>query len=228
MSVRRKLLLVVSITCIALVAGLYACACLLLRRTDLGSPLTAAVLLVGLAIVLLAVSLVLEAVALARTSRLAESIIAMAAKGDLSARMPVRGSSGLSRLGRAINALLEGLEQAERQRRAAEARAIQSRDFYLTLLDEFPALVWRTGADGSCDYVNKSWLAFCGRPSADILGDGWLASWHPEDRTRFVAAMQAALTERRPLELEHRLCRADGQYRWFVNIGRPFSNLDGE
>src|SRR4051812_29233250 len=45
-------------------------------------------------------------------------------------------------------------------RRTMEEEVRRSRDFYLTLLEDFPALVWRSGPDTHCDYFNRTWLAF--------------------------------------------------------------------
>ena len=48
-------------------------------------------------------------------------------------------------------------------RRAAEREVVRARDFYLSLFDEFPALIWRTDRDGRCDYVNRAWRDLTGQ-----------------------------------------------------------------
>ena len=119
------------------------------------------------------------------------------------------------------------LARAVERKRAEEAVA-RSRDFYLSLFDEFPALIWRCDVNGRCDYCNKSWQTFSGRAMQQEIGDGWLESVHEEDRAAFGAALRRALPAREPFELECRLRRHDGQYRWFLVVGRPYRDLDGE
>jgi len=49
----------------------------------------------------------------------------------------------------------------------------KSYEFYLTLFEEFPALIWRANVNAKCDYFNKKWLVFTGRTIAQEIGDGW-------------------------------------------------------
>ncbi|MCL6430309.1 MAG: PAS domain-containing protein [Anaerolineae bacterium] len=113
------------------------------------------------------------------------------------------------------------------ERKRAEEAVARSRDFYLSLFDEFPALIWRCDASGRCDYCNKSWQTFTGRTMQQEIGDGWLESVYEEDRAAFGGALRRALPGRDPFELECRLRRHDGQYRWFLIVGRPYRDLDG-
>ena len=110
--------------------------------------------------------------------------------------------------------------------RAGEEIA-RSRDFYLSIFEKFPALIWRSGLDGQYDYFNRSWLEFTGRSLSEELGDGWLQGVHPEDRQRYLRTYLDSFSVRRPFEMEYRLRRHDGQYRWLVDFGRPFDDLEG-
>ena len=76
--------------------------------------------------------------------------------------------------------------------------------------DAVPALVWTSDQDGRCSFVNDAWLAFTGRSLEQELGDGWHEVVHPDDRQRRVEALKNAL----PYELEFRLLRQDGEYRF--------------
>lgn len=100
-------------------------------------------------------------------------------------------------------------------------------DFYLRIFDDFPSLIWRSGEDGRPSYFNRTWLEFTGKSVPQQRGDGWLEVVHPSDRKGVEAGFSAALAAREPLQLELRLRRADGEHRWVVAAGRPYSRPDG-
>ncbi len=104
----------------------------------------------------------------------------------------------------------------------------RARDYYLSLLQNFPALIRRSGPDGRCDYVNQTWLEFTGRSLAQELGDGWSEGVHPDDAAGCLAAYRDRCSAREPFVLEYRLRRRDGEYRWLIDIGRPFTDVAGE
>ncbi len=107
-----------------------------------------------------------------------------------------------------------------------EARLTRSRDFSLKLLREFPNPIWRSGTDGKCDYFNKAWLDFTGRKLEQELGDGWAESIHPDDRDACLMAYREAFDRRQAFEIEYRLRRHDGEYRWLIDSGAPYTDLD--
>jgi len=119
------------------------------------------------------------------------------------------------------------LEKEVARRERAERVLAQSRDFYLSLFDDFPTLVWRSDEHGQIGYFNRSWLTFVGRTLKEEKEGGWDQGIHPEDRPRCVERYAEALRLREPFEIEYRHCRADGEYRWILNHGRPYRNLDG-
>ncbi|MCR4408968.1 MAG: diguanylate cyclase [Candidatus Saccharicenans sp.] len=110
----------------------------------------------------------------------------------------------------------------------AEEKIKRARDFYLTLFEEFPAMIWRAGTDGRFDYFNRAWLAFTGRTAEEEAGLGWLQNLPEPDKKRFQLSYESALKDRRPFEVEFRMKRFDGQVRWVLCVGRPFNGLDGE
>src|SRR5688500_19254122 len=88
-------------------------------------------------------------------------------------------------------------------------------------------MMWLSGVERGCTYFNRRWLNFTGRTLADELGDGWLEAVHPDDRGRCLEEDQAAFAVRREIKLEYRLRRADGQYRWVIDLGQPHFLADG-
>ncbi|MEO8287585.1 MAG: PAS domain S-box protein [Chloroflexota bacterium] len=113
------------------------------------------------------------------------------------------------------------------ERKKLEQEIKRSRDFYLTLLEDFPALVWRSGLDAKCNYFNKTWLNFTGRSLEQELGDGWIDGIHPDDRDHCLETYLGASYAREPFVMEYRLRRHDGEYRWVSDHGAPFSDSDG-
>ncbi|MCP8937258.1 PAS domain S-box protein [Alsobacter sp. SYSU M60028] len=96
------------------------------------------------------------------------------------------------------------------------------------LANAAPVLIWRAGTDRRCNWVNQSWLEFTGRSLDDELGDGWTSIIHPDDLERAQVIFAAAFEERATFARDFRLRRHDGEYRWFVDNGRPIYIADGE
>ena len=111
---------------------------------------------------------------------------------------------------------------------SSERQLSASRDFYLSVLENFPALIWRAGLDAKCDYFNRTWLEFTGRSLAQERGDGWADGVHPDDLQRCIDIYLGAFHHRQNFSMEYRLRRHDGEYRWIIDIGRPFHDINGE
>ncbi len=113
------------------------------------------------------------------------------------------------------------------RRKQQEAQLQASLNYYLQILDDFPALIWRSGTDAQCDYFNQSWLQFTGRALEQELGDGWTEGVHPDDLPRFLNTYRSHFQAREPFSMEYRLRHQDGSYRWLVDIGKPIYDLQG-
>jgi diguanylate cyclase (GGDEF)-like protein/PAS domain S-box-containing protein len=100
-------------------------------------------------------------------------------------------------------------------------------DFPLTLFERFPTLIWRAGTDALCSYFNQTWLGFTGRSLEQEVGDGWTVGIHPEDFDRCVSTYLEHFAVRTPFEMEYRLRRHDGEYRWIIDTGRPIYDQAG-
>ncbi|MEW5907203.1 MAG: PAS domain S-box protein [Elusimicrobiota bacterium] len=99
---------------------------------------------------------------------------------------------------------------------------------YRALTEQSPILIWRSGTDAKCDYFNERWLAFTGRSMEQEMGDGWAEGVHPDDFDRCVKYYLDHFKAREPFEMEYRLRRHDGAYRWLFDRGVPFYREDGE
>lgn len=94
------------------------------------------------------------------------------------------------------------------------------------LADNAPVLIWRADRSMGCDWFNRPWLEFTGRRLDQELGFGWADGVHPDDRDRLLSSYRDAFMRARPLSITYRLRRADGQWRWLLDNGRPYEDED--
>ncbi|WP_052087922.1 PAS domain S-box protein [Paenibacillus wynnii] len=114
------------------------------------------------------------------------------------------------------------------QQRKTEEQLTQAKDYYLSMFEKFPTLVWRSGLDKKCDYINRRWSQFTGRKPEEELGFGWVDRIHPDDRSASLHNYNYAFDQRHSFENEHRLLRYDGEYRWVLDAGSPFYDMNGQ
>src|SRR5262249_39208104 len=122
----------------------------------------------------------------------------------------------------------EQVRLGERLRRvAAEAALRESEARYRTLADTMPQVVFIATASGFVEYVNRPGLEYMGRRLDEAIGFGWLGAIHPEDRQLVADRWLECLKIGKPYEFEHRLLRADGQYRWQLSRAVPIGGDTG-
>src|SRR5580692_3031301 len=95
-----------------------------------------------------------------------------------------------------------------------------------TVIDMVPAFLWTSFPDGSKEYLNKRWYEYTGLPMEQAKGWGWKVVVYPDDLDRLVREWLALVEARKPGELETRIRRYDGEYRWFLI--RVVPQLDAE
>ena len=98
---------------------------------------------------------------------------------------------------------------------------------YRLLVQHSPVMIWRSGLDANCDYFNETWLAFTGRALEQEVGEGWTEGVHQDDLERCVKYYLDHFHRREPFEMEYRLRRHDGMYRWIFDRGVPFTDDSG-
>ena len=97
-----------------------------------------------------------------------------------------------------------------------------------TIIDTIPALAWSIEPDGSVEFVNRRWSNYTGLTIEQARGSGWLASIHPEDIGWLSEQRRITMASGKPFELEARMRRYDGQYRWFINRADPLLDEHGK
>jgi PAS domain S-box-containing protein len=100
-------------------------------------------------------------------------------------------------------------------------------DQYRLLVEHAPTMVWRSGLDSRCDYFNATWLHFTGRRLEEEVGEGWASGVHPDDLRRCVDTYLENFERRQPFEMEYRLRRYDGVFRYIFDRGVPFTDDTG-
>jgi PAS domain S-box-containing protein len=91
----------------------------------------------------------------------------------------------------------------------------------LDLDQQVPVMAWTARPDMSFESLSRQWLAYTGCTTEQALGDGWSRDVHPEDLARWLDACVRAFDAREPFEVEYRLRRRDGEYRWMLDRGVP-------
>ena len=99
--------------------------------------------------------------------------------------------------------------------------------FTESIAEPLPVMLWRARPDMACEYLSRQWLEFTGAQEAEALGDGWSRCVNPEDLARWLDTFVRSFDAREAFEIEYRLRRRDGEYRWILDRGLPRYSKDG-
>jgi PAS domain S-box-containing protein len=97
-----------------------------------------------------------------------------------------------------------------------------------TLLDTIPQLVWTADMSGRIDWFNTQAYAFTGQAVQEAAVWGWRATIHPDDLPKIESSWPDWIQTGRPFEMEFRLRRHDGVYRWMLSRVAPLRSPAGE
>jgi len=116
-------------------------------------------------------------------------------------------------------------DTSEKKRAAEDALASQ---LNLRLaIDTMPVLSWSALPDGTAEFFNKRWLDYTGLSLEEARGQGWARAFHPDDVERVSDHWRLHILSGEPGEVEARLRRFDGSYRWFLLRGNPLHDESG-
>jgi len=89
------------------------------------------------------------------------------------------------------------------------------------IVDALPGLVWTAHPDGSVEFLNTRWFEYTGLSRDDVSNLGWQSAIHADDVGQLLTTWKSICTSGKPGEMEARLRRHDGPYRWFLFRASP-------
>jgi PAS domain S-box-containing protein len=113
-----------------------------------------------------------------------------------------------------LQKLNEALRVENTERRRADENMRRTEQELRLLADNIPVLAARYRPDGTMDFRNKAWQDYTGLSRDNLEGNRWGSALHPDDRALVEREWRSHIATGEPFELEQRLRRADGEYRW--------------
>lgn len=126
-----------------------------------------------------------------------------------------------------LEALNRSLQIENAQRVRAEQTIRQAERELQVTIDTIPAIAARYCHDGQLDFVNQTWRTYSGLSQQDVAGHRWGVGIHPDDLPLVEAAWRAHLPAGEPFQIEQRMRRADGEYRWHLVTRVPLRDENG-
>jgi formate hydrogenlyase transcriptional activator len=112
--------------------------------------------------------------------------------------------------------------QRQNERLQRSERALQE------VIETIPVMAWSAAADGAAEFFNRRWLDYAGLSPDQVQGSGWTSAVHPNDLNRLVDYWHDVLASGQSAEIEARLRRFDGIYRWFLFRATPSLDNSGK
>ena len=100
-------------------------------------------------------------------------------------------------------------------------------EVFRLIVETIPGLIAVMTPNGGVEHVNRQVLEYFGRTLEELKRWGSTDAVHPDDLPRVITAWQHAVETGQPYEFEHRIRRADGEYRWFQSRGLPLRDAEG-
>jgi PAS domain S-box-containing protein len=138
-----------------------------------------------------------------------------------SRKSPLRDASG------AIVGLV-GVARDVTEIKQTQGALRESEERFKLMADSAPVLIWMAEAGKGFTWFNQQWLTFSGRDLLQELGEGWFDNVHPEDAARVRHLFHTGRDRQAAFQLEFRLRRGDGVYRWLLNHSVPRFGQEGE
>ena len=113
------------------------------------------------------------------------------------------------------------------ERRRAEEALRESERSLRSTIDGIPGLVGILAPNGDVEAVNRQIVEYCGQPLEELKNWGTNGTVHHEDLPHVAEVFTRSIAAGIPYQIEQRLRRFDGAYRWFDNRGIPIRDNSG-
>ncbi len=133
----------------------------------------------------------------------------------------IQGAGHIARIAIERQRSQESLRTALESVKSSESRLRQ-------VIDAIPTLAWCNLPDGSNEFLNKRWHQYTGLSPEESHGWGWQAAFHPDDLPSLMERCRELLASGEPGEIEARLRRHDGVFRWFLIGFEPLRDETGK
>jgi two-component system CheB/CheR fusion protein len=117
---------------------------------------------------------------------------------------------------------IEDITEHRLAQRMAEERELRFRN----MADNAPCMIWTTGPDKVRSFFNKTWYEFTGVENASNDKEFWFDSIHPDDRRNYLDHFNKNITSKSLISAEYRMKRSDGEYRWVLDVAKPYYSDD--
>ncbi|MFO1241770.1 MAG: PAS domain S-box protein [Rickettsiales bacterium] len=104
----------------------------------------------------------------------------------------------------------------------------ESEKRFREMADSINQMIWVTQPNGYHEYYNKRWYEYTGVPVGSTDGEAWNGMFHPDDQERAWKRWRHSLSTGIPYEIEYRLRRKDGLYRWVLGRAEPIRDAQGD
>ena len=112
--------------------------------------------------------------------------------------------------------------------RQSQIRLQESEARFRNMADSAPVLIWISDEHGFTTYLNRQWYEFTHLTEAESLGQSWQVAFHPDDLDKTHNIYNAGFQEKVGFNLDYRLLRYDGVYRWMAATASPRFDAEGE
>ncbi|HEV2541444.1 MAG TPA: HWE histidine kinase domain-containing protein [Methylobacterium sp.] len=141
----------------------------------------------------------------------------------------VKLGDGVATTTKEISAWKAAQEEVLRLRdEIAQAALYESEERFRALASLIPVLLWRSDESGQHNSLNEAWLAYTGQTLPQSQDGGWLEAIHPDDRDASQEAFRVGREQQRLIEVQPRIRRHDGEYRWFLVRQAPIIDAEGQ
>jgi formate hydrogenlyase transcriptional activator len=116
---------------------------------------------------------------------------------------------------------LRQAEAAQRELQRQNERLQRSESELQEVVETIPVMAWSAAPDGTAEFFNRRWLDYAGLSADQVKGWGWTSAVHPDDLNGLTDYWRGVLASGHSDEIEARLRRFDGTYRWFLFRATP-------